>query len=64
MTGFRDTELETKIINVGGKIVSSVSKNTFAVLIKNTQETSLKVDKANELGVAILSREDFIKQYI
>jgi len=64
MTGFRDTELETKIINVGGKIVSSVSKNTFAVLIKNSQETSLKVDKANELGVAVLSREDFIKQYI
>lgn len=64
MTGFRDKELETKIMDVGGKISSSVSKNTFAVLVKNLEETSGKVDKAKELGVDVLTRDEFIEKYI
>jgi len=64
MTGFRDKELETKIIDLGGKISSSVSKNTFAVLVKNLEEASGKVDKAKELGVDVLTRDDFIEKYI
>lgn len=64
MTGFRDKELETKIIDLGGKISSSVSKNTFAVLVKNLEEASGKVDKAKELGVDVLTRDEFIEKYM
>jgi DNA ligase (NAD+) len=64
LTGFRDKELENKVIDVGGKLASSVSKNTFAVLVKNLEETSGKVDKAKELGVDVLTGNDFVKKYL
>jgi len=64
MTGFRDKELETKILDLGGKIASSVSNNTFAVLVKDLDEASGKVDKAKEMGVTVLSRDEFVKKYV
>lgn len=64
MTGFRDKELETKVLDVGGKIASTVSKNTFVVLVKNLDETSGKVEMAKKLGVDVLTRDDFIKKYV
>ena len=64
MTGFRDKELEKQIIDVGGKIASSISKNTFIVLVKDLDEVSRKVELAIELGVDVLSRDEFIKKYI
>jgi len=64
MTGFRDKELEKQIIDVGGKIASSVSKNTFVVLVKDLDEKSGKIETAKKLGVDVLSRDDFIKIYI
>ena len=64
MTGFRDKDLETKILDLGGKLASSVSKNTFAVIVKNLEETTGKVETAKKLGVDVLTRDDFIKKYI
>jgi NAD-dependent DNA ligase len=64
MTGFRDKDLEAQILLVGGKIASSVSKNTFVVLVKNLDETSGKVITAKKLGVDVLTRDDFVTKYI
>lgn len=64
MTGFRDKELETKIIGVGGKIASSISKNTFIVIVKNLDEISGKVAMAKKLGIDVLLRDDFVKKYV
>ena len=64
MTGFRDKELEKQIIDVGGKIASSISKNTFIVLVKNLDETSGKVVMAKKLGVDVLTRDDFVTKYM
>jgi DNA ligase (NAD+) len=64
MTGFRDKELEAQIVLVGGKIASSISKNTFAVLVKNLDETSGKVEVAKKLGIQVITRDDFVLKYI
>jgi NAD-dependent DNA ligase len=66
LSGFRDSELEKYIIDNGGKISSSVSKNTTAVITKNfdssldnSQNTS-KVKKAKELGIEIIDVKKFL----
>lgn len=60
-TGFRDKELEEKIVSQGGKIGSSVSKNTGYLVIKDDTVESEKINKAKEIGVKIISKEKLIK---
>ena len=58
-TGFRDKELEKNIQKRGGKIGSSLSKNTSLVLTKEIDDDSDKIKKAKELGVPIVLVSDF-----
>jgi NAD-dependent DNA ligase len=66
MTGFRDKELEVNLKNVGAKISSSVSKNTFVVIVKDTNsiEDTGKIIDAKKLGIPIITQSDFIKKYL
>lgn len=48
----------------GGKVASSVSKNTKALINNDLTSTSNKNMTARELGIAILSEEDFMNQYL
>ena len=59
MSGFRDIELEKNIKNMGGKIVSSVSKNTKYLIVKSKNSGSGKEKKAKSLGIEILTKEEF-----
>ena len=63
LTGFRDKDLEEKLNGVGAKLGSSVSKNTFAVLVKDINETSGKVADAKKHGVTVMVREEFVGKY-
>jgi DNA ligase (NAD+) len=60
MTGFRDKELEDKIISGGGAICSGVSKTTTHLIVADINSGSSKMEKANKLGVKIVKREDFV----
>ena len=60
-TGFRDKELEEKIVSQGGKIGSSVSKNTSYLVIKDDTVESEKINKAKEIGVKIITKDNLIK---
>ena len=54
-------ELQAKIESLGGKVVGSVSKNTSYLINNDTESFSSKNKKAKELGVPIISEENFLK---
>ena len=63
MSGFRDDELNKKLNEVGANLTSAVSKNTFAVIVKDLTKITGKVEKAKEKGVKIFDKEGFINEY-
>ena len=65
LTGFRDKQLEEKIISLGGEISGSVSKNTFIVIVKDDIETiTTKTISANSLNIPIMTADDFTEKYL
>lgn len=52
-TGIRDKKLEETIIKKGGKIGSTVTKNTFKLVVKSMDDSSVKMKKALELNIPI-----------
>lgn len=64
-SGFRDKKLAEDVVARGGKVVSSISKNTTLLVVSNKNEQNTdKVKKAKELNIGILSKEEFLKKYI
>ena len=63
-TGFRNKEWEKTIEAAGGKVSSSVSKNTAIVVASDPTEDSTKLKKARDAGVKIMSVADFGKLLI
>lgn len=59
-SGIRDASLEEKIIAGGGAILSGVSKKTTHLVVKDTLGVSSKITKAKELGVRVLSVDEFV----
>lgn len=65
LTHFKNRgELQSLIENAGGKVVSSVTKNTFLLINNNVNSTSAKNMAAKKLGIPILSEEEFLEAYI
>ena len=54
-------ELSKEIEKLGGKVTGSVSKNTNYLINNDVNSTSAKNNKAKELGIQIISEEDFKK---
>ena len=54
-------ELEEEIRKAGASTAGSVSKNTSYLINNDKNSTSSKNKKAQELGIPILSEEDFLK---
>ena len=63
-TGVRDKALEAEIESRGGKVSTSVSKNTTVVVAKDPDEDSGKIKTAKGLGVPVVSLEQFRKEYM
>lgn len=55
------SEAKNLIESLGGKVTGSVTGKTTYLINNDTASNSLKNKKARELGVLILSEEDFIK---
>ena len=62
-SGFRDKKLEEEIISRGGRVTTSVSKNTTYVVVKTKHSTSSKVTKAQQLDVQVLEYDEFVSEY-
>lgn len=54
-------QLKERIEELGGKVAGSVSKNTDYLINNDVTSASGKNKKAKELGVEIISEEDFLK---
>jgi DNA ligase (NAD+) len=63
MTGFRDKVIEEALKKFGAKIGTSVSKNTFIVLVKNKNDDTTKILDAKKLGIPIMDVHDFTSTY-
>lgn len=62
-SGFRDKELEENIENNGGKVTTSVSKNTDILVVAQKYSSSSKELKAEQLGKEILNIDEFMEKY-
>ncbi len=63
-TGFRNKEWEKIIEDGGGSVTTTVSNRTTLVVCKADEEkTSGKAQKAFDLGIKVLSKDEFIKIY-
>ena len=56
-------ELKTYIESQGGKVASAVSGSTSYLINNDVTSTSGKNKKAQQLGIPIISEDDFIAQY-
>ena len=59
LSGFTREEAGEKIVNLGGKVTSSVSNNTDFVLVG--ENPGSKLSKAEKLGVKTINEKEFIK---
>lgn len=61
---FKDRSMLKEIIeSYGGKVSGSVSAKTECLINNDTTSTSSKNKKAKELGVSVLSEDEFLEQY-
>lgn len=63
LTGFRDQDIIDFIEDRGGKVTTSVSKNTTLVVYVPTPSKSSKLQKAEDLGVEMIKKEEFVEKY-
>lgn len=59
LSGFSREDAGEKIVNLGGKVTSSVSKNTDFVLVG--ENPGSKLSKAEKLGIKTINEKEFIK---
>lgn len=60
-TGFRNKDLEKAVENAGGKMGTTVSKNTSYLVADDPNGTSTKLTKAREDGILPISVDEFKK---
>lgn len=63
LTGFRSDIISEFIENNGGKIVSSVSKNTTLVIYDPDGKPGSKLSKAQELNITLMTKSEFEQKY-
>ena len=63
-TGFRDKELMKKLENLGAELDNAISKNTFAVIVKDEEgKTTTKAQKAKDKGIPIYNIVEFKEKF-
>ena len=62
-SGFRDDQLKEQIEAKGGKVASSMIKDTTHLLIKKDAKPSKKVEDAKAKGIKTIELDDFIDEH-
>ena len=64
MTGFRDMDIATFIIQNGGKNLKSLTRAADMLLIKDASTKNMKTEDANNRGIEILTKDQFVQRYM
>ena len=64
MTKVRDATIISALEKYGGKLENNITRNTFALITKSHDDVSSKTKKANELGIQIMTPDEFSEKYI
>ena len=64
MSGFRDSTIQDTLKTVGAKLSTSVSKNTFLVLVKDKEDDTGKIADAKKLGIVLMTPNEFKEKYM
>jgi DNA ligase (NAD+) len=62
-TGFRDANLEHRIVENGGKVGVSLTRLTTILLLKDVNSTSDKAEKARIQGIKLMNKDQFLDKY-
>jgi DNA ligase (NAD+) len=60
---FKRSEIESYIKTLGGKVTGSVSKKTDYLICNDKESTTKKTQSAKELGIPILTEEEFLSMF-
>ena len=63
ITGFRNKELSDELKTIGASESTSVSKNTFAVVVKSKDEITGKVEAAEKKNIPIYTIDEFKNKF-
>lgn len=63
-TGFRNKDYEKLVESSGGKVATSISGKTTLVVAADPTDSSTKIKKAQDLGVRIISKDDFAMYWV
>lgn len=64
ITGFRDKDLQNIIIKNNANLFSTFSKNLNILIIKDNTINNQKTQKANDLNIEVITKDNFIKKYL
>ncbi len=64
MTGFRSKELEKALTDAGHVVLNGVTKECNVLVVADLNSTSSKMQKAQERGIRIVTREEFENEII
>lgn len=63
-TGFRNKDAEEKIKDCGGKVTTTVSGKTNLLVVAKRYSGNSKEIKADQLGIEVMTGEEFMKRYM
>lgn len=64
LTGFRDEELQEFITKNGGKVVTTLTKKTSGLIVKDADyKANTKTAQAQQKNIQIITREEFYEAY-
>ena len=58
------TKLRLLIESLGGRLTDSVSSKTTVLVTNFPNSGTTKIKKAKELGIEIISEEEFVRRYL
>ena len=64
LTGFRDDAIIKFITDNGGEIMNTVNSKTTMIIVKDAEYTNSKIEKAKELNVPLMTKDEFIIKYL